>query len=91
MVYANARKPAPAAQGPGFLNDRLGGAIVQANNPSQTKTQDTGDTAERRLRLVQAELRSVTGTPIKDETDRLRRMALWRELDALIRWARDEA
>jgi hypothetical protein len=45
---------------------------------------------EHRLRLVQAELRSITGTPIKDEADRLRRMTLWRELDALIR-AIDEA
>jgi hypothetical protein len=45
---------------------------------------------ERRLRLVQAELRSITGTPIKDEADRLRRMNLWRELDGLIR-AIDEA
>jgi hypothetical protein len=33
---------------------------------------------------------TITGTPIKDETDRLRRMTLWRELDALIR-AIDEA
>jgi hypothetical protein len=46
--------------------------------------------AEHRLRLVQAELRCITGTPIKDEADRLRYMTLWRELDALIR-ARDEA
>jgi hypothetical protein len=30
---------------------------------------------EVRLRLVQSELRSITGTPIKDEGDRLRRMA----------------
>jgi hypothetical protein len=42
------------------------------------------------LRLVQAELRGITGTPIKDEADRLRRMSLWRELDELVR-ARDEA
>jgi hypothetical protein len=41
--------------------------------------------AEHRLRLVQAELRCITGTPIKDEADRLRRMALWRELDELVR------
>jgi hypothetical protein len=41
--------------------------------------------AEHRLHLVQAELRC-----IQDETDRLRRMVLWRELDALIR-ATDEA
>jgi hypothetical protein len=39
----------------------------------------------RRLRLVQAELRTITGTPIEGEDDRLRRMALWRELDVLIR------
>jgi hypothetical protein len=38
-----------------------------------------------RLRLIQSELRPITGTPIKDEADRLRRMALWRELDALVR------
>jgi hypothetical protein len=44
--------------------------------------------AEHRLRFVQAELRCITGAPIKDEADRLRRMALWRELDAR---ARDEA
>jgi hypothetical protein len=41
-----------------------------------------------RLRLVQAELRGITGTLIKDEVDRLRRMSLWRELDELVR-ARD--
>jgi hypothetical protein len=45
---------------------------------------------QHRLRLVQAELRSITGKPIKDEADRLRRMTLWRELDALVR-AIDEA
>jgi hypothetical protein len=44
--------------------------------------------AEHRLRLVQAQLRGITGTPIKDEVDRLRRMSLWRELDELVR-ARD--
>lgn len=43
-----------------------------------------------RLRLIQSELRPITGTPIKDEADRLRRMALWCELDALVR-ARDAA
>jgi hypothetical protein len=43
---------------------------------------------EHRLRLVQAELRGITGTRIKDEVDRLRRMSLWRELDELVR-ARD--
>ena len=70
-------------QGTAFQNDQLGGVIIRANNPSQSKTQDTGDTAKRRLRIVQAELRSITGTLVKDETDRLRRMALWREFDAL--------
>jgi hypothetical protein len=45
---------------------------------------------EVRLRLVHSELRPITGTPIKDEADRLRRMALWRELDALVR-SRDAA
>jgi hypothetical protein len=48
-----------------------------------------GPMTEHRLRAVQAELRCITGTPIKDEADRLRRMALWRELDALVR-AMDE-
>jgi hypothetical protein len=43
--------------------------------------------AESRLRLVQSELRQITGTSIKDEADRLRRMALWRELDELVREA----
>jgi hypothetical protein len=43
-----------------------------------------------RLRLVQAELRGITGTPIKDEVDRSRRMSLWDELDELVR-AREEA
>jgi hypothetical protein len=46
--------------------------------------------AEHRLRLVQAELRSITGTPVNGEADRLRRMCLWRELDKLVR-ARDES
>ena len=91
MAFIDARKAVPAAtQGTAFQNDQLGGVIIRANNPSQSKTQDTGDTAKRRLRIVQAELRSITGTLVKDETDRLRRMALWREFDALIR-ARDEA
>jgi hypothetical protein len=37
-----------------------------------------------RLRLVQDELRGITGTPIKNEADRARRMALWCELDRLV-------
>jgi hypothetical protein len=40
--------------------------------------------ADGRRRLVQAELRGITGTHIKDEADRERRMLLWRELDRLV-------
>jgi hypothetical protein len=81
MVFADARKPAPAATGNRLQVDQLGGSINQARNTSQSQSPD-------RLRLVQAELRAITGTPIKNEADRLRRMALWHELDELVREAR---
>jgi hypothetical protein len=56
----------------------------QFNWPAHIKAHPA---AESRLRLVQSELRQITGTPIKDEADRQRRMALWRELDELVREA----
>jgi hypothetical protein len=34
------------------------------------------------LEQVQGELRAISGTPLRDETDGLRRRALWRRLDA---------
>jgi hypothetical protein len=40
------------------------------------------------LEEVQAELRPITGTPYRDEADRLRRMTLWLRLDVLTAQAR---
>jgi hypothetical protein len=42
-------------------------------------------TAAMSIEDVRAALRAITGTPLRDEADRLRRMTLWRQLDALIR------
>jgi hypothetical protein len=41
-------------------------------------------TEQQHLLAVQTELRGITGTPVKDEADRLRRVTLWRELDRLV-------
>jgi hypothetical protein len=35
------------------------------------------------LEQIQSELRAISGTPLRDEADRLRRRELWRRLDAL--------
>jgi hypothetical protein len=40
MAFTDARKPAPAPRGTGFLNNQAGGLIVEANTPSCPKNQD---------------------------------------------------
>ena len=37
------------------------------------------------LQAIQAELRAVSGSPLRDG-DRARRYLLWRQLDRIIRW-----
>ena len=41
-------------------------------------------TAAMSLEDVRAALRLISGTPLRDDVDRLRRQALWRRLDQLI-------
>jgi hypothetical protein len=36
------------------------------------------------LEEIRAELRIISGTPLRDDTDRQRRQILWRQLDQLI-------
>jgi hypothetical protein len=40
---------------------------------------------EMTLTEVQVELRAISGTPYRDDADRVRRQALWKRLDFLTR------